>query len=385
MATYKTPGVYVEELPKFPHAVAQEPTCTVVFIGYTNKTALADGTTLVLSPVRIRSLPDFVSFFGTGPGGRYLTDAVGLFYSNGGNDAYIISVGSTTEPVSYTAMLDGLNRSREVSVQLIAIPDACLLPTPEFYQLQQQVLETCAALQDRFAILDTLQPSGNVENDIDQYRAGMGGGDRKWGAVYYPWLILSDGKQVPPSGAIAGIYTFVDNSSGVWKAPANVSLNGVSSLSATVSHLHQESMNVSMDGKSINAIRVFPGKGNLVWGARTLDGNSMDWKYINIRRTITMIENSIRNSTSWVVFEPNDANTWVVVRGMIENFLVLLWREGCLAGVKPGDAFAVHVGLGITMTALDILEGRMNITVLLAISRPAEFIEISLTHKMQQR
>ena len=133
-----------------------------------------------------------------------------------------------------------------------------------------------------------------------------------------------------------------------------------------------------------NAIRPFVGEGVLVWGARTLDGNSLDWRYISVRRTMIMLEESIRLAAKAYVFEPNTANTWVTMRSMIENFLGGIWKQGGLAGAVPTEAFSVHVGLGETMTPEDILEGILRITVLVAVSRPAEFIEITFQQQMQR-
>lgn len=189
---------------------------------------------------------------------------------------------------------------------------------------------------------------------------------------------------LPPAAAMAGIYTMVDNSRGVWKAPANVSLNAVVSPAVNISHDDQEDLNVTTQGKSINAIRTFIGEGTLVWGARTLDGNSLDWRYVNVRRTMIMLEESIRLATKAYVFEPNDANTWVTIKSMIRNFLTGIWKRGGLAGAVPDDAFSVHVGLGETMTSEDILEGILRVTVLVAVSRPAEFIEITFQQQMQK-
>jgi uncharacterized protein len=189
---------------------------------------------------------------------------------------------------------------------------------------------------------------------------------------------------LPPSAAMAGIFTMVDNTRGVWKAPANVSVSGVVSPCVAISAAQQEDLNVTPQGKSINAIRAFAGEGVLVWGARTLDGNSLDYRYINVRRTLIMLEESIRLACKAMVFEPNAANTWVTARGMIENFLLTLWKQGCLAGAAPQDAFSVLVGAGQTMTQQDLDEGIMRVTVLVALARPAEFIEITLQQTMQK-
>lgn len=187
---------------------------------------------------------------------------------------------------------------------------------------------------------------------------------------------------LPPSAAMAGVYTLVDDTRGVWKAPANVSLNGVVAPAVAVSNADQETLNVHPTGKSINAIRAFAGKGVLVWGARTLDGNSLDWRYISVRRSVSMLEESCRLGMQALVFEPNVANTWVTARSMIENFLTGVWRRGGLAGVKPDDAFAVRCGLGETMTQQDILAGTLRVTLLVALTRPAEFTAITFEQQM---
>lgn len=176
----------------------------------------------------------------------------------------------------------------------------------------------------------------------------------------------------------------VDNTRGVWKSPANYSLNHVDSPVVSISSQDQEDFNVNPEtGKSVNVIRPFQGLGTLVWGGRTLDGNSADWKYINVRRTLIMIEQSIKAATRAYVFEPNDGNTWLTVKAMVTNFLTNLWKQGALAGAAPEQAFDVQIGLGATMTPTDILDGKMLISVKLAIVRPAEFIIITFQQQLQ--
>lgn len=196
--------------------------------------------------------------------------------------------------------------------------------------------------------------------------------------------ILAALNLIPPSGAMAGLYAMVDNERGVWKAPANVSLNAVVSPAVELTQAEQEDLNVPLDGKAVNAIRSFAGRGTLVWGARTLDGNSEDWKYINVRRLLIMLEQSIKLAARAYVFEPNDANTWVTVKSAIESFLLGMWKLGALMGSKPEDAYSVNVGLGSTMTGDDILNGRLNVTVMVAPLRPAEFVMITLQQLMQK-
>lgn len=197
--------------------------------------------------------------------------------------------------------------------------------------------------------------------------------------------INSQGVELPPSGAVVGVYASVDRNRGVWKAPANVSIAAVRGPSADVTHEEQENLNIdSTAGKSVNAIRSFTGKGTLIWGARTLAGNDNEWRYVSVRRFFNMVEESVKKSTYWAVFEPNDANTWVKIKGMIENYLTQKWRDGALAGATPEEAFFVKVGLGLTMTAQDILNGIMNVEIGMAAVRPAEFIILKFSHKMQE-
>jgi hypothetical protein len=188
---------------------------------------------------------------------------------------------------------------------------------------------------------------------------------------------------LPPSGGMAGVYTRIDNAIGVFKAPANTGINSVVSPAVDITSADQEDLNVPLDGKAVNAIRTFPGRGVLIWGARTLDGNSQDWRYINVRRTIIMLEQSIKYACLAYVFEANNAGTWITVKNMISNFLTNQWKSGALVGAKPEEAYSVDIGLGSTMTADDILDGYMRITVKVAIVHPAEFIVITFQQKMQ--
>ncbi len=190
---------------------------------------------------------------------------------------------------------------------------------------------------------------------------------------------------LPPSAAVAGIYAQTDRDRGVWKAPANVSVSSVIGPVSKITHSEQEGLNVDPNaGKSINAIRAFSGKGTLVWGARTLAGNDNEWRYVSVRRLFITIEESTQKATAFAVFEPNDATTWLKVKGMIESYLYSLWERGALAGSTPDAAYFVNVGLGKTMTSQDVLEGRMSVEIGVAAVRPAEFIILRFTHKLQE-
>lgn len=190
--------------------------------------------------------------------------------------------------------------------------------------------------------------------------------------------------ELPPSGAVAGVYAMVDQMRGVWKSPANVALNQVLKPSVPITNYEQRKLNNDAEGKSINAIRQFPGKGALIWGARTLDGNSSEWKYVAVRRSCNMVQETIQNAIKTFVFEANDADTWQNVKNMVANYMHGLWRRGALAGSRPSEAYFVKVGLGETMTQQDINEGRMSVEIGLALIRPAEFIILRFAQKMSE-
>ncbi len=480
----KTPGVYIQEIPRFPPSVAAVATAIPAFIGYTEE-AVKDGETLVNRPTRITSLLEYEQFFGgrdletniqvtieetqdaqgnttdqtinvafaatATPSVHIMYYSLQAYFANGGGPCYIVSVGGfgavelgTQLPQS--GLLGGLNAlENEDEPTLIVFPEAQAgLSNADQFTLINDALNQCEKLKDRFVIADlhdsgeTLTTSGDVRNASTDFRDGVTSSSVRYGAVYFPnirtvfdynyadsgvtiahnlngnagtgthngatldTLLTATPAQgalynqikaaigefpvtLPPSGAMAGIYARVDNARGVWKAPANVGLNAVSGLTFKVTDEIQENLNVDTTaGKSINAIRAFTGRGILVWGARTMDGNSNEWRYVPVRRFFNMVEESTKKATARFVFEPNDANTWIKVRAMIENFLRLQWRAGALQGSKPEKAFFVKVGLGETMTALDILEGRMIVEIGMAVVRPAEFIILRFMHKLPE-
>ncbi|HVG43234.1 MAG TPA: phage tail sheath C-terminal domain-containing protein [Longimicrobium sp.] len=188
---------------------------------------------------------------------------------------------------------------------------------------------------------------------------------------------------LPPSAAMAGVMSYVDTTRGVWNAPANVSLAAVDQPTVAVNATQQSGLNVPVDGKAVDALRTFPGRGTVVWGARTLNGNSPDYRYIQVRRTLIYIEQSIKNALNQFVFAPNNGQTWTTVTSTVSGFLQTVWSQGGLMGAKASDAFTVQCGLGSTMTGQDILNGNMIVQVTLQMIRPAEFIELTFKQTME--
>lgn len=368
------------------------------------------------------------------PKGFVLFQSLQFYFDNGGGPCYIVSVGdypATPALADFQAGLAAIRKEDEPT--LLVFPDAVgLLTAAEHGSLVDATLKQCNELQDRFGIFDvqTNDPAGVGA----AFRNVTGSNYLKYGAAYMPnlntlytsgfdgtvtvtsnvpalngiaikefnnpsnlsafnpslyaMIVAQIGKlvvQLPPSGGIAGLYAAVDRDRGVWKAPANVSITGITGPATLITEAQQADLNVDpTSGKSINAIRTFVGRGTIVWGARTLDGNSNEWRYVPVRRLFIMAEESIRKALDPVVFESNDKNTWMRVKSTITNFLTDLWKQGALAGSKPEQAFFVKIGLNETMTAQDILEGKLIVEVGLAAVRPAEFIVLRFMHKLQE-
>ncbi|WP_026552450.1 phage tail sheath C-terminal domain-containing protein [Arthrobacter sp. H20] len=472
--TYKTPGAYVEEIPRFPPSVAAVDTAIPAFIGYTQRADDAVADDLRLKPKRIESFVEYEQYFGGAQPETKLTVSIDertvatpgksagiqsnavlaeadrsnhimyyalqLFYANGGKSCFVVSVGPYKAAVGddvvegeLEAGLTPLGKVDEPT--LIVIPEAQSLAIADFATLHNKALEQCNALKDRFVIMDVhgddeslSNPDADLIDAVAKFRTGGPGQYLKYGAAYAPNLetildyaydesavqvshsvdagapvvatLNTLGSQLieraraairdlplklPPSPAMAGVYVKVDADRGVWKAPANVPLVAVIKPTIEFANVQNDIMNVDPTaGKSVNAIRAFVGKGTLVWGARTLAGNDNEWRYVNVRRFFNFVEESVKKAAEQFTFEPNDANTWVKVQAMIENFLTVQWRAGALQGIKPEHAFYVAVGLGKTMTPLDILEGRMIVEIGMAVVRPAEFIILRFSHKLAE-
>jgi len=196
-------------------------------------------------------------------------------------------------------------------------------------------------------------------------------------------VVVNKNDILPPSGGMAGVFTYIDGTRGVWNAPANISMSSVDAPTFLINSDQQADLNVPINGKAVDALREFTGRGTVVWGARTLDGNSNDYRYIQVRRTLVYIEQSIKNALNPFVFAANDGNTWATVVSMVSSFLQGLWSQGGLMGATASEAFSVECGLGSTMTPTDILEGYMIVQVTLQMIRPAEFIELTFKQKME--
>jgi phage tail sheath protein FI len=281
-------------------------------------------------------------------------------------------------------------------ITMIACPDlmrahqAGLLNREQLHNLMQLMVSLCENSApnppNRMVVLDTppdcVKPQQIVQwLDQDFNRRSM------FAALYYPWIKVPNPRRegrsilVPPCGHMLGIWSRIDETRGVYKAPANETPRGVVGLAYDCNFREQEMLNP----RGINCIRTFPNRGIKVWGARTLvEPEKTEWRYINVRRLVSYIEKSIELGTQWVVFEPNDHDLWARVRRTVNNFLERLWREGALFGASPEQAFYVKCDEEIN-TPDTMLLGRLYVEVGICPVRPAEFVIFRISQWLSQQ
>jgi hypothetical protein len=237
------------------------------------------------------------------------------------------------------------------------------------FNIGRLIVRHCEDLRYRFAIVDAA--SSTLPAGFDPQVAVA---NSKYAAFYYPWILVADPsnsqqrKAVPPGGHVAGVYVRTDRERGVHKAPANEPVRGAIRLVANVGDVEQ----ISFNARHINVIREFHDRGIRIWGARTLSSDSV-WQYVSVRRLFIYIERSVDEGTQGVVFEPNNETTWARVSDSVRLFLRTCWRDGALQGAKEEHAFFVRCDR-TTMTADDILNGRLICEIGVAPTRPAEFV-----------
>lgn len=272
---------------------------------------------------------------------------------------------SQIDATHYRRAIDALEREDEVNI--LCVPDR----TDQ--EIQQYMIDHCQKMQDRFAILDP-QPRATPSNGIVTQREGVAS-DNGYAALYYPWIeianpVASGRVMVPPSGHIAGLYARVDNNRGVHKAPANERLRGALALERTLTDDEQGPLNE----QGVNVLRSFPGRGVVVWGARTIaPRDRTQWRYLNVRRLLLFIEESIQEGTQFAVFEPNNQALWETVKRQVTEFLTRVWRDGALFGTAPDQAFRVRVDEELNPASTRAL-GQLVIEVILYPVTPAEYI-----------
>lgn len=285
--------------------------------------------------------------------------------------------GEEADPDDADVKATGLAALGEIDdIAIVAMPDAAALPTDdEIFTATQALVTHCENLRYRIAVVDG--PEASSMNEIREFRGKF---DSKYAALYHPWIEVLDPTEraaqgrpparllLPPSGFVAGIYARTDIERGVHKAPANEVVRGLTRFEANINKPRQDVLNP----EGINALRFFEGRGNRVWGARTMSSDP-EWKYVNVRRLFIYVEHSIDKGTQWAVFEPNNNRLWANIRQTVEDFLLVLWRDGALLGDKPEDAYFVRCDR-TTMTQNDLDNGRLICLIGMAPVKPAEFV-----------
>lgn len=434
MTKLRAPGIHMEEVATGPRPIESVGTSIVAAIGVA---PAADQRVLQIVP--ITNMSEFRRIFVDPaisddelPASTDLAKAIDGFYQNGDGLCMVVNLGPGSGIVELRAALTQMEARDEVSL--------VIAPGMSDHASHVAVLDHCLKMQDRFAILD---PSGKVDDvkaltlvaatpiddadappppprsratkkstasiatdkdegdaDSDPAQAddesppstpplgspAASGAVRPplstYGAFYYPRIYINDPLDgsvtvAPPSGHLAGVYARVDQRRGVHKAPANEGIAGALNLEDFINKHQQAQLNTA----GVNIIRTFPRQGIRIWGARTLAEAADEYRYINVRRLIIMIKESIEAGTNWIVFEPNDFQLWSLIRRDVTAFLTRVWRDGALLGRTPSEAFFVRCDRE-TNPDENIDAGEVTIEIGLAPVKPAEFVVFKVSQSV---
>ena len=389
MPNFYAPGIYVVEESTGANPIQPVGTSTAAFVG-----RAPDDKARLNTAFPVDNWTQFKDNYCKldNPPSTYLANAVYGFFRNGGRRCYVVNIGASDS-------LTGKGNTKAGLDLLESVDEVALVAAPGFTSAlaYESLLTHCEQMRDRFAILDSPEtfdtvdaltktalapvppPAGGTKDPALAGAAkdqGLRARESKdgYGAYYAPWITVSDALtsklvNVPPSGHMAGIYARVDATRGVHKAPANETINEAVNVTYPISRAEQEMLNPN----GVNCIRVFAREGVLVWGARTLAVTKGEWRYVNVRRLFNMVEESIANSTRWVVFEPNDRTLWKSIVRDVRAFLMMLWRDGALMGRSPEEAFFVQCD-DETNPPESIDQGLVVTRIGIAPVKPAEFV-----------
>ncbi len=398
---YDAPGVYVEYLPSTGGLIQGVGTSTALFVAPCPGAPAGYDTA-----VPVGNFSRFLDNFATDdPGGDFLCHAARGFFENGGSRLYVVATKDANGVIGDQQKRTGLWAARGIDEPaILAIPGVTDLAA------QKAAINFCETRRDLFAVLDapadvpsiddltkggriTAQPQpdeGDAEDGGKTRRAGRGGGglnpgpsEQGFGSFNFPWITVTDHKTkapvtCPPSGHIAGLYARVDAERGVHKAPANEPLRGVLNLRHKVDDAERGMLN----RHGVNVILSTTRRGIRLFGARTIaDQNSSDWRYVNVKRFLIFIEETLNQALLDSVFESNDRFLQAALKMRISSFLTQQWRAGALVGATPDKAFFVKCD-SENNPPDEVALGKLCADVGLAIVRPAEFVIVRLSQSV---
>ena len=377
LANYQAPDIYIEEMPGGSRPIQAVGTSTAAFVGPGPNTKLHQNEAIAIS-----NWTEFTRYFvNDNSTSTPLAQAVRGFFDNGGSYCYVVNTNSVLAGLKILEAIDNISIVAAPGQTSVADYDA--------------LLSHCEMLKDRVAILDTPETVDDLQrlikvgtaratgssSDKENETSSTSGGlrprqsDTGFGAVYYPWITVRDALKpevlvdAPPSGHIAGIWARTDATRGVHKAPANEIVRGA----LNVTHRLTRAEHALLNPEGVNVIRFYSGEGVRVMGARTVAAASNEFRYLNVRRLFSMVEESIAQSMRWVLFEPNDLPLWQSIRRDVRAFLVRIWRDGALMGVTEQQAFFVKCDAE-TNPQENIDAGVVTTLIGLAPVKPAEFV-----------
>ena len=372
-----TPGVYREDV--FPAPPFTLLTGVPAFLGLASQGPLG-------APQRLTLWSQFEELFGPPRADGYLAYAVRGFFENGGIVCHVVRLGETDPPLA--SLVEGLAALEPIdAIDLVCAPDIMRSPPlggePDkdaVREMQFAVLDHCERQGDRLALLDAwphATPADVLRQRRELHGRGLTGAN---GALYYPWVWVPQPQvapgrvKVPPCGHVAGVYARTDQRVGVHKAPANEDLHGVLDLEVSLSDAQQGDLHP--DG--VNCLRVFPGRGLRIWGARTLSADQA-WLYVNVRRLFLTAGRWIERTMADVTFEPNDFLLWVRIERELRAYFSGLFRQGALKGATEDEAFYVKCDAETNPPEVQDL-GMVVTDIGLAPALPHEFVVVRLIH-----
>ena len=339
-------------------------------------------------PVVVTSLSDFEQIFignsTTRDEHRLAHLQMKMFFKNGGRTAVVRRVELPLDrELKAEDVIPYLNELKnEEKVATLVLPVLSHMTELEASKVRAEALQY-AKEKNVFFIIDPKHSGQLSFEDVIQWRdeaQDLISDARSYAAAYFGRLLVHDDElgiqdmYIDPSATMAGVYSRVTEDQGVHVSPANIPLIGVDDVEVYLSSEQMGELNLPINGLSICPLGKNPNLSIVAWGTRTLDGNNSSFRYIQNRRSISMLDRSINSYLeSNIIFNINNANTWFVIKSEISSFLTILFDRGMFLGATPKEAFNVKVGLGETMTEEDILNGYLKVQIAVSLWSPGEY------------